>query len=401
MIKTETTSSIQLERYVNLAAYIALLLIVVVVFTPLINKLSIIGGDYVVHLRWASDMDNQGKLILPHPLYHLLVIATRHVFSIDYVESSTVVVSLAIFLLAVLNYKVLVNNSSVSVAILFSVCLLMVTPIQLFYFVDNHLYFGYMGVTVYHSPTMLLLKPLSLIVFCYALKSADSSSKNNLVNGIALALALFFCGISKPSFLLIVLPAFTVFLFVFRRLKPMLKRGYVYGAFFLPVFLVLGLQFAQTYFEQSLSQGTGNADSRIVFLPFETMSHYSGFLIYKFFLSIAFPLAVMLCYPKALIKDRALVFALICLLMGAILTYLFAESGYRMYDGNFWWSGQIGLYLAFLFSVVFLLKNRIAFTAGTAGKIKYAVCMALFFVHTACGIFYFKQELLFSYAQFW
>ncbi|MNZ81776.1 hypothetical protein D3C78_1004540 [compost metagenome] len=87
--------------------------------------------------------------------------------------------------------------------------------------------------------------------------------------------------------------------------------------------------------------------------------------------------------------------------MGMILTYFFAESGYRMYAGNFWWSGQIGLYLAFLFSLTFLLGNMKSLTTTLLDKIKFGLCIAVFFAHTTCGIFYYRQELLFGYMQYW
>lgn len=384
----------------NLVSYGLLLAISIVIFAPIIRELSAVGNDYIAHLMWAREMEETQKLMLPHPLYHLLVILAKNIFSLNYIDSSTVVIVLSTFLLAVLNYRILLKHTSRAVAILFSTCLLIVTPLQLFYFIDQHLYFGYVGINVYHSPTMLLLKPLSLIVFCYALKSATSPSKNELPSAIAFAASLFLCGIAKPNFLMIVLPAFVVFLFLIGKLKPMLSHTYIYRAFFLPIFMLLSLQFFQTYFFQELSKGTSNEESNITVLPFETMAHYSSYLIPKFLLSIAFPLFVFMCYPKTFIKDKAVIFSSCCFLMGIILMYFFAETGYRMYSGNFWWSGQIGLYLVFLFSVAFLFENHAKLTSNTTGKIKYAICILLFFMHTAAGIFYYRQELLFN-SRFW
>jgi len=401
MFKTAESSTTDLKHYAIVGAYATLLLSVIAFFTPLISKLSATGADYIPHLKWASDIEQQGALILPHPLYHLLVIGVRHLLSIGFVDASTIVVVLSIFALAVLNFRILKSCCSLKTALLLSFCLLVVTPIQLLYFTDQHLYFGYIGITLYHSPTMLLLKPLSVIVFCCALKAADDPSQNTLKSGLLFAIALFLCGISKPSFLMVVLPAFVMFLLVIQQLKPMLKRPFIYCAFFLPIFSLLSLQFIQTYLQQNLSQGTGHEESHIVIMPFETMSHYSGFLIAKFFLSIAFPLAVFCCYPKASVKDKPMVFSLLCLLVGVILTYVFAESGYRMYSGNFWWSGQIGLYLIFLFSLMFLLRNRLVLIGTMSGKIKFYLCMLMFFFHTVFGLFFFKQELLMPYGQYW
>ena len=216
----------------SIIAYAILLAICAIVFTPLISTLSLDGGDYKLHLNWASKMESSHTLNLPHPLYHLLVIFAKNIFAINYVQSSTVVIVLSIFFLAILNYKILAEYTPLPIAALLSICLLIVTPLQLLYFTDHHLYFGYIGISIYHSPTMLLLKPLSLLVFCYGLKSANSQSKNEWPIGIALALSLFFCGISKPNFLIIVLPAFLAFLLITNRLKFMLSRTYIYVWFF-------------------------------------------------------------------------------------------------------------------------------------------------------------------------
>ncbi|CRM06295.1 MULTISPECIES: hypothetical protein [Pseudomonas] len=400
-VNDKTISDAPHSKYpTQLVAYAILLGICILLFEPLISTLSANAYDYVTHLKWAADMENGQKLILPHPLYHLLAIFTKKTFAISYPQSSTLVIVLSIFFLAVLNYNILKTYTSTLTAIFFSICLLIITPLQLFFAIDQHLYFGYIGISIYHSPTMLLLKPLSLLAFCYTLKSVDNPQHNTLTNGLALALALFLSGISKPSFLMIVLPAFVLFLLITRQLKSALMSKYIYFAFFLPIVGLLGLQFFQTFFFQDLSQGTGTPESHIVVLPFETMAHYSDFLFPKLILSIAFPLLTFLFYPRAFIQDKAVVFSCCCLLMGLVLTYLFAESGSRMYDGNFWWSGQIGLYLVFLFSVAFLFKNRQHLTIRNVDKVKYSLSLMLFFLHALFGIFFYKQELFFN-AKFW
>lgn len=388
------------KRLANLMAYIVLLGICVALFEPLISTLSTNAFDYVAHLKWASDMENGQKLILPHPLYHLLTIFIKKTLSISYPQSSTLVIVLSITFLAILNYNILKANTPTLVALLFSVCLLLITPLQLFFPIDQHLYFGYIGISIYHSPTMLLLKPLSLLAFCHALKSVNSPQHNNLSNGLALALALFLSGISKPNFLMIVLPSFVLFLLITHQLKSALMSKYMYLAFFLPIVTLLSIQFFQTFFFQDLSQATGTMESHIVVLPFETMAHYSNFLFPKLILSVAFPLLTFLFYPRDFTQDKAVVFSCCCLLMGLVLTYFFAESGSRMYDGNFWWSGQMGLYLVFLFSVAFLFKNRKHLTIRNVDKVKYSLCLMLFFLHVFFGIFFYKQELFLN-AKYW
>ncbi|AGL83965.1 MULTISPECIES: hypothetical protein [Pseudomonas] len=398
---SETYPAPDKNRQHHTRAYFILLAFTFITFTPLIYKLSTIGGDYVAHLKWASDMEDNGTLMLPHPLYHLLTILTKNILSVNYAIASTIIIVSAIYLLAILNYKVLSRYTSAKTATLVSVCLLVASPLQILAVFDHHFYFGYVGLTIYHSPTMLLLKPLALIAFCYTLKSFTETSGNTLSRGTLLAISIFFCGISKPNFLIIILPALILFLIATQQLKSSLKSAYIYWAFFLPTVFVLSLQFLHTYFYQSLSIETANEESHVLFLPFESMAHYSKYLFIKLILSIAFPLLVLCYYPKEFIKDKALLLASLCLLMGLILTYFFSESGYRMYAGNFWWSGQIGLYLTFLFSAAFLLKNKEAFTTTISNVKKYKRCVILFFAHTAFGALYYFLELCFRYQKFW
>ncbi|VVM93742.1 hypothetical protein [Pseudomonas fluorescens] len=395
--KHQNESQARIKNYIS---YAVLLTACVLLFVPLISSLSAIGGDYKLHLQWAGEIETSHIINLPHPLYHILAILVKTALATNYIQASTIVIVASIFFLAILNYRILLSHTSPSIATAFSLSLLIITPIQLFYFTDHHLYFGYIGISIYHSPTMLLLKPLSLLVFYYTLKSSDGSSINKWPIGVALALSLFFCGISKPNFLIVVLPAFLAFLLLTGKFKLTLSRAHIYLCFFLPILTVLSLQFFQTFVLQDISKVTKDAENHIVFMPFETVSHYSSYLLPKLLLSITFPLSIFLLYPKQYIKDNEVIFALLCLFIGATFMYFFAESGGRMYHGNFWWSGQIGLYLTFLFSVSFLLKNFDTLTRTRYEKTKYAICFCIFFLHFLSGVFFYNQELFF-YSKHW
>ncbi|WP_218574940.1 hypothetical protein, partial [Pseudomonas sp. GXM4] len=110
------------------AAYFVLLAFCTLMFVPLISSLSVIGGDYKLHLQWAEEIEKSHIINLPHPLYHVLVILAKSILSINYAESSTIVVVASIFFLAVLNYRILIANASPSIATILSLSLLIVTP---------------------------------------------------------------------------------------------------------------------------------------------------------------------------------------------------------------------------------------------------------------------------------
>ena len=121
---SETYPAPDKNRQHHTRTYFILLAFTFITFTPLIYKLSTIGGDYVAHLKWASDMEDNGTLMLPHPLYHLLTILTKNILSVNYAIASTIIIVSAIYLLAILNYKVLSRYTSAKTATLVSVCLL-------------------------------------------------------------------------------------------------------------------------------------------------------------------------------------------------------------------------------------------------------------------------------------
>ena len=70
----------------------------------------------------------------------------------------------------------------------------------------------------------------------------------------------------------------------------------------------------------------GNDASSILFDPLGVMSGYSGYLLPKFFLSILFPLAVLIFNFRQVIRDNTLVLAWVGFLASVPQMYLLAES---------------------------------------------------------------------------
>ncbi|MNL66026.1 hypothetical protein D3C87_1904350 [compost metagenome] len=60
--------------------------------------------------------------------------------------------------------------------------------------------------------------------------------------------------------------------------------------------------------------------------------------------------------------------AWLCFAFGAAYTYLLAESGTRIVDGNFFWSGSTILFILFTTSMIFLLRQRPAEQTSTTPR---------------------------------
>jgi hypothetical protein len=156
---------------------------------------------------------------------------------------------------------------------------------------------------------------------------------------------------SKPSYAICLLPSLGILILInIWRKKPIDWKMILLGIG-LPSVAILIWQFLFTYVS---GEGSG-----IIFAPFLVMSNYSSYLPIKFVLSIVFPLVVTAVYWKEAIKDIRIQIGWVGFGMGAIFTYLFAESGWRLTDGNFAWSGQITLFILFVCCILFLTEKNL------------------------------------------
>jgi len=219
------------------------------------------------------------------------------------------------------------------------------TPISALWFVDHKFYLGYIGITSYHSPTIILLRPLALLQFIYALRCFEQQ-RTSKIEILGMAILSMLAAFAKPNFAIDLLPAMTIL-----GLHRMLHRKSVdlaafLGGFALPTLFVLTGQYLITY--------AGNSGG-ILFAPFTVMNHYSGFLLPKFLLSVPFPLLVATIYRRRVWREAYMSLAWLIFLFGCFYTYFLAEGGLRLYDGNFGWSGEIGLFVLFAASTLFFL----------------------------------------------
>jgi hypothetical protein len=221
-------------------------------------------------------------------------------------------------------------------------------PVSLFWPVDHHMYLGYIGITTYHSPTIILLKPFAILQFVLAYRCFDHSTplKNGQV--FAAGLVSLIGTYIKPSLAICLLPALGVY-----ALRRMAQRKYVnlpglILGFGLPSVLLLLWQFFVTYF--------ANETGSITFSPLEVMGAYSQHLILKLLLSILFPLSVLIAFFKQAKNDGRMMLGWLVFGIGLFFTYFFAEGGPRQMDGNFGWGAEIALMLLFMMSSLFYLE---------------------------------------------
>jgi CDP-diglyceride synthetase len=132
--------------------------------------------------------------------------------------------------------------------------------------------------------------------------------------------------------------------------------------------------------------------SRILFAPFLVYSKMSESLLPKFLLSILFPLSILLLFRTRALRDRYYMLGLLLFLMGAIQSYFFAESGIRIFKGNFLWSGQLGLFLWFVISLRFVVQQFYSERAEPRWSATYIALSGIFALHVVSGIIWYVLE---------
>lgn len=381
------------------------------VFAPMIWLQMREGSDYSYHIQFARKMLETRRPPTPHFLFQVLVIGLAKIlalipltfapsvgsgdFNLKFSAFLTVVLSvvaLEAFLYSLM-WKTLELDSlpkRLLISLFGALSLALIAPVNLFSAKSGHLYLGYVGLNVYHNPTILLLKPMALFLFFSVIRFlTDPISKGGL-SVLGLAVVSVLCLLAKPSYTICLLPVLAAFLaFSFLRGE---RRSLVplFFGFIFPSVAVLAWQYHFTFTTPSIGE------EGILFAPFRVVRIYSSWIFPKFILSILFPAYVYLFYRRAAVKELALNLAWCVFGVGAFYQYFLAEAGQVMGTANFFWSAQVSLFILFVVSVQFFIRKNLDLLRHPAmpGKRNEFVWGAtLFGLHLAGGIVWYYKNL--------
>lgn len=367
-----------------------LALVVAAISTPVYAHriLTPTNNDYGTHIQFALDMLRHKAVpsyTLAHPaiqglLIGILWITRGRVNLWNGMVASLVLAQVLTALILYAWFGALHGRWSSLRRALCAGTLTLVAPIMALVSLDGLYYFGYIGLASYHNPTVHLLRPFALVSFYFAVRSLNISRSPGWMVA-ASALVIVISALIKPNFALVILPALGL-LVMLAQLRPLLRRQPVDWrmallGFALPGCLVLAVQGIVTY-----------ADGGSIMLsPLAVESGYSGYLLPKFFLSIIFPLVLLVAYFPRVWKNKEMALAWLVFAAGVLQSYLFAEGGDRLMHGNFRWSAQIGLFLLFAVSAHFLLHTP--FPADRRGWARRLLVAAAYLLHLAAGMLYY------------
>ncbi len=427
------------QRLISILPLLIVLILTTVIFLPMLYHWRD-SGDFRPHTVYIDRIlagDTAVFYETPNFLYHLGILALHFIVPSVNITAWVVVVSLAWYtLLAIILYwliKSLTHPTDRSwrhevVAIGTTLALLVITPITLL--TPENQYFGYMTPYVYHNPTMIPLRPLSLILLAIGVwvfgyhptpspspyhREGNSTPPRHVWRGgwgvrsslekdqkravtlaykigftVFTALLTLACILAKPSFVMVFLPSLAL-VAAWRLLwRQPINWLVLMGGIVLPAVGLLGYQ-ALTW-----------TDGGMAISPFETFRlwdyHYdpqtSAQLGLKLLLSLLFPLVVYGTYFSQARRDLLLNLAWLCALAGTAFSYLFIDTGDPV-AGNLTWNGQIGVLVVYVASTVFFLRQNQAIIAGKMTRIpwRFGLCLLIFGLHVISGIQWYVLHL--------
>jgi hypothetical protein len=339
-------------------------------------------SDYVVHLAVVDHLQH-GHLEVAHFVFHATVAVLG--FLLTNSVATLLVIALVHVALGLLVFRILCDafasgprsgERAARLALVTTAALLICGPINLASF--PRLYLGYISTTPYHSPTIHMLMPLALLLFLrlYNDVLAEDAAARESPGLLNLAILTIVTTMAKPSFSIVVLPAFVLTVLVYRRTVPVRRT--------LATIAVLGVAVGVVIAWQVLFLFTGRSDdSAVGFRPLVVAMAFEphrGLLFVKLLLSIAFPVVALVGNWRAALADRRLVFSYSCLVVSLTYYLLLAELGPRLTHGNFLWGVMVSLFLVFVSTSAMLARQRAS--ASLAVRASWLTLL----LHVICGL---------------
>jgi hypothetical protein len=348
-------------------------------FAPVVHTAVYAGvSDFKWHARAAAEWAQGAPLPTPHFLFQAVLVALAPLSpGVDWTRRAVWIAiacqaALAMIVCALLRDAVPSSRPVVRTALAGAVtlALVFVTPVTFASWAARNLYHGYVGIAVYHNPTLILLKPFAVLLWWETARALDGAPRP----AAWLAALTILSGLAKPSHLIALLPAAAALAAVLAwKGRASAWRPLVLGLA-LPSAIALGWQFAFRY---------GGAAS-VEWAPWTAMAYRDAHLGARFVLSALFPLVVLALFPRALLRDRALALAAATFAVGAAYAYLLAEGGDTFTHRNFAWSAQSALFVLFVAAARVVLRE----SADASARARVVMCAAALALHVACGAYF-------------
>ena len=351
--------------------------------------------DFPFHIETAESFASSGRITMPHFLLQVLlgsVVASR-VASAQQVALFFFQAIYAVTAALVCWYLIGAGKASGAgkaggavVGVLLAIAVLMSAPILPRGEPDLYL-IGYFPANVYHNPTMVLARPLLVLALACAVAAVTRVGPVAAREVILLAAPVVLLGLAKPNYLGCLVPALGLAAISEyagatdrSRTLSWVRVGVVGGT----AVCTLGAMWV-LYRALDLGQGAG-----VTLAPLAVIGHYAEVdalsIARRLTASLAFPIGVTLLWPRAAWGDPGMRIAWAGMIVGILISYLLAEEGDRLYDGNFQWTGQMAAFVLFVAAAAFV-THHVTRTGLRAGTVARALAVsAVLALHVESGI---------------
>jgi hypothetical protein len=357
-----------------------------------------IPSDIRGHVSFMKKLIDLGTFPVP-PMYYLWVYLFKHLLSIQYLNSAIITLSVLVVLkywvtcrLITFDIEVIKQNQPISLALSF--LLLLVMPIHhqlftsIFYGLDQavsfNMYLGKLAPNIWHNSTTIASMPFVVVLFLQGYKySKVDSTDYKFIAYMAITGTILI--LIKPSFLFAFIPAFPTFILNRYGLgkKTMMATGL--SVFFL--FLIIVEYYYIYIIDVYAMVGYEKTSIGIEFFTFWKI--FSDNIPLDLFLSLLFPIAVIIIYRKEILNTEILKFAWILLGFAYLVSIIFIETE-RPAFGNFTWQCVMAQFLLYAVSINTYLQNEYA---ENPPKNKNRIVLGIFLMHAMTGIVYLYKIL--------
>lgn len=336
------------------------------------------SSDLVFHVSQIKHFWHQPKLYF-EPGFHVLTALFAWLFLLDHKITATLLITGMQTVTAYIYYRLfetLIMNHKITMLV--TATLIFASTIYI-PFVSKYFLIGTGSPSIWHNPTLIMVKPFAIIITYLTAKYLESDMP--ISKGIAIGILLLISSFFKPCFSEVFIPALTVYGFIFYpRTLHYVSRWFLV---IFPTTLLLVIQLL-------LWRHVG---ARIAFAPGLVIGLFTDHYLLAFLRTCAFPLAILVF--RRPFKNKALMLSWVFTVLAYLQFLLLAEMPMYMH-GNFGWGFNVGLSLIMLFSMMEFVKWCKGLQINTTKNIlwtssKLQITSFLLLAHLMTGLVWFTK----------
>jgi hypothetical protein len=306
-----------------------------------------------------------------YPLYYFLIYTLSGFSS----NSSLLIIASGILLSAIFVFKYYsfqhyFREEKENSFILFLLCF-----VGVIFFWADYQYIGKYSLTSWHNSTSIPLIPLSVFLLSYTTSFFKEEVNTTTVRKLILLSCVSM--LIKPSFMMVYLPVFYVFVLAFKS-DYFIKSVFI----FLPCMLVLALEYLFIFSSGQSSEALSQNQNNVALGWLDVWNFHSPTLTQKgidLIMPIIFPILYLATNSRAR-KGFEIKFISTLFIFSFILANALYEDGSRMNDGNFIWHVHIVNILLFIYCTRDWLMNKKSYSA-----LKNRFYLSLIVLHVCFG----------------